>query len=790
MECQTRNLVRTSSPNVDESFIGYLLRLTEVNRYERLSWILRLAEIENPSPAGFSFALSDSLNTTPLARLTGVDESRLAALLYVPVITSTERRRGDYSVFGSQVPHNLIRLKSPKICPACLKESNYIRKIWELAPVTVCPLHECLLVDECPNCGKPISWNRNEVSQCCCSCDWRDTGSMPVTQNHLRVTRQIFKLCGLPPFDKWNGLIKAKNPLSTLTVEDFIRTLSFVARHQNTTFKTQAVSSLISKRVDDLHATLSNACEVFDDWPERYYSFLERVRAQQDQTKLKSGIESDFRNLYHGLYYQLLGSQFDFMRTSFEEYLITQWDGGHVRPNKFNANLFEKRKYISKQEVCRRLHVELAWVDGLIEEGIIHTVIRKRRKSLTLIEAESLHRLINTFKKIRAAVKVKQLPHASKSVDLIEAVKILKRGSIGIGHLIKLILNEELLPCAKNPKEGLNCLRFTKETIMDYLKGQLLAFRGGDNLYIPEAAKLMGLSSQGAYFLAKKGIIVTQPSIGDNRPHLLVTRKTTEQFNHKYISSARLSKEVKLGPYYLTKLLRERGVEAESGPTVDGGIQYVFKKSDLVVVNVLEGALPKSRTICRPENHETSLIDITQTVKILGLTQKQIQRLITNGILTPNMYRVPKKDQSPKYLFNRFKIEKLSHESVNLTELILISVAAKMLHTASSSFRRKWIRTGKIKVIDLESIPARHYLLREDVQRVIKTIKTAKEEKTKFLNSRQAASLLGVNYTTVHKMEKAGKLSRVSTYNVSGQLSPLYSVIDVSKLRQQRLTSI
>jgi hypothetical protein len=595
----------------------------------------------------------------------------------------------------------------------------------------------------------------------------------------------------LPSFDDWNGLVEDKNPLSTLPLVDFIRALSFVARYQNTTTNTRAVSSLMGKRKDDLHAILSQACAVFDDWPNHYSSFLESVRPRHGWAALKSGIASDFGNLYHGLYYQLLGAQFDFMRTSFEEYLVTNWDGGHVRPNKFNGSFFEKRKYISREEASDRLHVHLSWVDGLIEERMISTVIRKGRTSLILIEAKSLLRLMGRFKKIRAGLTVRKLPPACKTLDMVDAVKILKRGSIGIGKLVRLILERELTPCAENEGEGLNCLKFTKETIMTYLRQQLLAFRGSvDNLYMPEAARLMGLSSQGAYFLAKKGIIATQPSVGDNRPHLLVSRKTIEQFNHNYISSARLSKEVRLGPYYLTKLLKERNVEAESGPKVDGGIQYIFRKSDIEDASISEFALPKSRTICRPGNHETSLIGISETAGILGLTRKQTEGLVVNGILTPNVYRTRKKTRSPKYLFNRFKIEKLSNESADLTALVLISVAANMLRTDSSSFRRKWIRTGKLKIIDLASIPARRYLMLKDVQKLIDSIKTAEEERTKYLNSRKAADLLGVNNTTVRKLERAGLLSSVSSYNANGRLSPLYSFNDISCLRQGRVEQV
>lgn len=140
-----RELLFSAIPHADESFIGYLLRLTEVNRYETLSWLLHLAQINY---VGFKFPLTwnGSLDVSVLKRLTGVDETTLTSLLYVPMRSSERQLIADYLVFGNPVPHHMIRLKHPKICPACLRDSNYARIIWELAPVTVCPSHEWELV--------------------------------------------------------------------------------------------------------------------------------------------------------------------------------------------------------------------------------------------------------------------------------------------------------------------------------------------------------------------------------------------------------------------------------------------------------------------------------------------------------------------------------------------------------------------------------------------------------------------------------------------------------------------
>src|SRR5438067_12671300 len=154
-----RLLLFSSAPMYDESFLGYLLRLTELNCLSTLSWLLQIAKIKKYLQSKLSFAFNPTLDLLPLAQVTGVGEVELAALQYRPVSLSQQFVK-NYLVFGLPVQQYMIRLRHPKICTACLREKSYTRRIWDLAPITTCVIHKCLLLDECPNCGKRISWAR------------------------------------------------------------------------------------------------------------------------------------------------------------------------------------------------------------------------------------------------------------------------------------------------------------------------------------------------------------------------------------------------------------------------------------------------------------------------------------------------------------------------------------------------------------------------------------------------------------------------------------------------------
>ncbi len=152
MNEQGRLLVR-AKPEKDESFMGFVLRLTDINTFTSPFWILeRLGDYQDALHAGCSFVLGAQMNLVPLSELTGVDEKELESLRYPPVRVNSHF--DEHWFHGSAVSIYMLRMRHPKVCPACLKQANYCRNVWDLAPATVCAIHSCLLLDECPNCQK------------------------------------------------------------------------------------------------------------------------------------------------------------------------------------------------------------------------------------------------------------------------------------------------------------------------------------------------------------------------------------------------------------------------------------------------------------------------------------------------------------------------------------------------------------------------------------------------------------------------------------------------------------
>jgi len=49
------------------------------------------------------------------------------------------------------------KLNGLKYCPLCLKEENYFKKEWRLSFYTVCTKHNVIMLDDCPQCGEPLT---------------------------------------------------------------------------------------------------------------------------------------------------------------------------------------------------------------------------------------------------------------------------------------------------------------------------------------------------------------------------------------------------------------------------------------------------------------------------------------------------------------------------------------------------------------------------------------------------------------------------------------------------------
>lgn len=521
-------LLLREKPYSDESLLGYIIRLTSLNDYDTPTWITRCAKLGYIGHA-CSLVLNDYANLELLSRLSGTDINELQSLLY----KSSDGSNGKFAsrlIFGQSVPSYVIRVWEPKICQACIRESEYCRKVWDLIPITACPIHNCLLLDKCPKCQKRLSWVRGSIGRCPLPCGyyWHDAELQFVGDSELAVARQVYKLCGLSCGNTTSNEALSTTPLFQLTLENLTRSLLFIASQFHGVIDTKGKRfSFLTN--GEIHNLLRKASLVFANWPDSYFSFLDWRRAQSPAKKSAYGLRKDFAEYKSALYKQLSAPQLDFMRVDFEEYLIKQWDGGYAtQVKRLDAVARNNGKYISRREAKDLLKVGVISIDKLIAIGRLKANVRKQGNTrLILIERASVmdfkyeldhslylkqvQRLLGlSYKRVLELVtyellnplrgpfvdrcsdwrfsnhevrgllnKIKEKVQPCASVEtegtigFLMALRKLRYVPVLMGQFIQDIFSGEVYPCDVNTKPGLNAFQFSKKEITGYADKQL-----------------------------------------------------------------------------------------------------------------------------------------------------------------------------------------------------------------------------------------------------------------------------------------------------------------------------
>lgn len=416
----------------------------------------------------------------------------------------------------------------------------------------------------------------------------------------------------------------------------------FIAGYLNSEFGTKGRTSFFSITEPQVHNLLSESFTVFQDWPNNYYRFIESTQKSNRESIARTGLKKDFGSFYPALYRCLSSSCFDFMRSAFQEYISTCWAGGYAAIiNRRQGVKLLDAKYVPKYKARKHLGVGFISLEQLIESGDLEVIVKGHKlKRVILIEKASLERLKAKYDEhlslnrsacvlgvgrnavvdlvrygclkatrgrtvdgypywrfsyraiqellnnIKDKLLTPSVPSSQGAISFNGALKRLSCCRFTIAPFVKAILDGEISPCIEGQQQGLHRFLFSSATISEYAYQKLKKLRG-DNCSIPEVRRLLRIGERSAYFLVKKGILPTKKMPGHERVGVLVTKESLEYFTSTYEFATTLGKRIGTVSGPLIKLLADNGIHPISGPAIDGGIQYVYKKSDLQVKNHL-----------------------------------------------------------------------------------------------------------------------------------------------------------------------------------------------------------
>ena len=181
--------LRRPRPGVNEILSSYLLRVTGANGYANYRVVSEYVDLQSDLHK-FNYLSKDITSLDRLSTATGVMESRLWEMVF-PVIDDRSVR-----AYGATLEYQWLEREKVKVCPHCLAETGYYHQYWALWLYTSCHIHQCLLVDSCPQCQSEWRWDdlKNDW-QCECGFNFREAPSADLGLGKDNLSSLVARSC-------------------------------------------------------------------------------------------------------------------------------------------------------------------------------------------------------------------------------------------------------------------------------------------------------------------------------------------------------------------------------------------------------------------------------------------------------------------------------------------------------------------------------------------------------------------------------------------------------------------
>lgn len=183
---QVQVLMRTPAPLPRESLLPYALRLSIANGYSTPHYFMSSGRLEQFQP-------TRGIDVDKIAQAAQLNDVQIQQLRYSDAKEDPTFAR----LLGKRVSAYDLSLRSPRLCPQCIEQNGHLEALWDLAWVTCCPIHECELVNKCPECNVALKWARGELGHCQKGHNLNQGQPAPASKNSIDLARLIaLKLYG------------------------------------------------------------------------------------------------------------------------------------------------------------------------------------------------------------------------------------------------------------------------------------------------------------------------------------------------------------------------------------------------------------------------------------------------------------------------------------------------------------------------------------------------------------------------------------------------------------------
>jgi DNA-binding transcriptional MerR regulator len=830
-----------------ESLDSLVLGLSEKYRYNSVRW---LAGLIAPPPIewGEFDLLYRSEQFQSLAKLAKVDVDtlynhtlhRFLPSYYAPKELASMVGVEDYGELPRPLwPHQGVlkytrykrTLCGQAICPHCWAEGKTILLPWSLLHVTTCPRHEVLLVDRCTECGK--AWRKGREKGQCRQCGARveDLRTLRIGEHPpSKVLQSLIygKLGYAIDRDALNAVhAQPANPVNELSPHDLMRFLFrfgqilMLRDPENPIFSEQVMlpgnapktpyvpqdpwdlSGILG--VSDIHNVLTGACRLLVDWPNAWYTTLDRLVVREERSvkpRLPQILQQEFA-----------GPEWAWLNNGWEEFVgqnakssIALQPWLHYYRNRKRAR-GEVSDVLSPRQAARYLGVRIERFKSMIEQGAIEATPRNggsRSKGVILVTMETVRQLeVLRRSELTVTQVAKRLAIGEAPVRELIATGILTRDGMFnrtkprvlentlADFLAKVLEKAEVLPpeleegsiltleqasllgtyygpnkaklivavyhglirtFKADGEEGLRALRFLESDVQSYAvnepqpDGRLLVARS-------EVLSILKCTYRALDRYCKLGLLLPIESsvLGPNAVWRYDSRDI-EAFQQRYVKSGEAASLLGCAASTLLGLARANSIPTEciryipEGGRAGGGRNYLFVRDAL-----LEWGQDR--------------ISTKDAARLFGVSPGTVRAWVIEG----RLIRI-----GPLWLSRKQVMERLEDRITTKEVMRLLGVSHQTIWN--------WVRTGIIVPIERGSKNGKWwYFSRSEL------IQWQKDGQEKFLTSSEAAELLEVSQDTFFKWVRLGNITPAGR-RIEKRNSWYFSRQELTEWRAERMT--
>jgi len=594
-------LYLTVPPRPGESILGFLLRLAERNRVR--DPIAFIVDSDLPYSVTEAIAFRES-DLTLLARRAGVKRRYLEDMAYWPTAP------GMVNFLGHDLRREDVTVQHRRYCPKCLKAAPYHRAVWDLSISTACIEHRALLRHTC-SCRERLGWLFGTPTHCRCGNDLRNVGSKSLAKADLDGLAYVLGRLDLAPLTKGPDFLNALAPSHAIELLLGLGTFASGA--------TRRKRRIASLRDGNSHILLNAGLKMCQRWPdslfeaaarhrsgrryglERHFgpaaAWMKDSRTSEEVREVLIGAMAAHPDLHHssatrskrlragadsGALMTLKEAQQALRRSHPKVRSILQLHG-HVPKSDMRGS---GSPVMVDARAVWKLEMEMG---DLADKKRLRNELGVSRRGLdTFIAAGWLHRIDSPAAQLMAQ-PVWSLSIARRLLQLLEQAtegqkvpkKFARMGTALSATRFQAFdwrpgnFRHRLKGCAWDSKaSGLNAV-LIDEGLLRSKKSP------GAPMTIPEAAVRLKLKQEVVYHYCNHGFLKCRRTRGMRGRQ--VTETDISKFQAVYVVPAQLGldKGKHKYPGWTSDQLIKAGVKPVSGPPVDGGRQFLFRRRDV-----------------------------------------------------------------------------------------------------------------------------------------------------------------------------------------------------------------